>query len=259
MGSAQDQAEFWKRAARDWAEFFEPHFWPLWEVMLERANVRAGTEFFDAGCGAGGASELAAIHGAKITGLDATEDLLEIARERVPEGNFRTGDLEALPYPDASFDISFAANSIQFTYDPIQTLRELRRVTKLGGKIVFAVWPPPEQNDFGSAIAMTMTKVVGKKPRVGPFALSAPGLLEDVIEKSGAKILSDELVSCPMVYKEFEELWRTHRTPGGAQTAIATVGEDVLKEAVREAVQKFVQPSGRIHLDNQLRCVLLQA
>jgi cyclopropane fatty-acyl-phospholipid synthase-like methyltransferase len=66
--------------------------------MLDAAKVGQGRCFFDAGCGGGGASVLAAQRGAHVSGLDASEAPIAIARERVPHGDFRVGDLEALPY-----------------------------------------------------------------------------------------------------------------------------------------------------------------
>src|SRR5947208_11011986 len=104
MGSATVQGPLWGRAAHDWAELQEPMALPLWEAMLDAAAVGPGTRLLDAGCGAGGASVLAAGWGAQVNGLDAAPALVAIARERVPDGDFRVGDLEALPYADDTFD-----------------------------------------------------------------------------------------------------------------------------------------------------------
>ena len=92
MGSSELQGKLWGAAARDWAELFEPTSMPIWEAMLDSAEVGQGTRFLDLGCGGGGASVLAAKRGAQVAGLDAAEALLDIARERLPDGNFRVGD-----------------------------------------------------------------------------------------------------------------------------------------------------------------------
>jgi SAM-dependent methyltransferase len=68
----------------------------------------------DVGCGTGGAAFLAAGHGARVAGLDASLDSVEVARERVPTGDFRVGDMESLPWPDGSFDVVTGSNSFQF-------------------------------------------------------------------------------------------------------------------------------------------------
>src|SRR5215212_10391565 len=105
MGSAQVQGELWDAAAANWAELQEPTGSPLWRVMFDAAGVSDGTWLLDAGCGAGGASVIAADRGAKVSGIDASPALIEIARERLPNGDFRIGDLEALPFEDATFDV----------------------------------------------------------------------------------------------------------------------------------------------------------
>src|SRR5437764_5955317 len=80
MGSAAVQGQLWGRAAHDWAELQEPTALPLWAAMLDAAAVGPGVHVLDAGCGAGGASTLAAHRGAQVNGLDAAEALLAIAR-----------------------------------------------------------------------------------------------------------------------------------------------------------------------------------
>ncbi len=112
--SARVQGELWGSAAEDWAGLQEPMGRPLWEVMLRQARVDKGTTLLDAGCGAAGACLLASKRGARVSGLDASEGLVAIARRRVPDGDFRVGDLEALPYRDGTFEAVMAANSIQF-------------------------------------------------------------------------------------------------------------------------------------------------
>src|SRR3954470_15287339 len=128
MRSATRQGRLWGAAAQAWAELQEPLALPLWEAMLDAAAVGPGTRVLDAGCGAGGASVRAARRGAHVNGLDAAEALLAIARRRLPDGDFRTGDLEALPYPTGTFDAILVADVLPYVADPVAVLRELRRV-----------------------------------------------------------------------------------------------------------------------------------
>ena len=100
MGSARVQGELWGRAPEDWAGMQEAQHAPLFEAMLDAAGVGDGVRFFDAGCGGGGASVLADGRGAAVSGLDASAPLIDVARDRVSGGDFRVGDLEALPFAD---------------------------------------------------------------------------------------------------------------------------------------------------------------
>ena len=87
----------WGVRARDWAAIQEGQCRPVYESVFDRTRVTAGTVYLDAGCGAGMAAQIAAQRGARVSGLDTAENLLAIARSRVPAGNFRVGELEELP------------------------------------------------------------------------------------------------------------------------------------------------------------------
>jgi len=114
-GEAKPTAEvngvLWGTRSADWASLQEGQCRPVYEAVLERLSVGPGTVLLDAGCGAGMASQMAASRGARVTGLDASEALLAIARQRVPEGTFGLSDLETLPFADKSFDVVTGFNS----------------------------------------------------------------------------------------------------------------------------------------------------
>ena len=136
-GEAKPTAEvngvLWGTRSADWAQLQEGQCQPVYEAVLERLSVGPGTALLDAGCGAGMASQMAASRGARVTGVDASEALLAIARQRVPDGTFGCSDLETLPFADASFDAVTGFNSFQYAGNPGKALAEARRVTKPGG------------------------------------------------------------------------------------------------------------------------------
>jgi ubiquinone/menaquinone biosynthesis C-methylase UbiE len=70
--------------------------------------------------------QLAARLGAQVSGLDAAEPLLAITRERVPRGDFRTGEMERLPYSNQTFDVVAGINAFQFAASPVTALQEAR-------------------------------------------------------------------------------------------------------------------------------------
>jgi SAM-dependent methyltransferase len=96
----------------------------------------------DVGCGPGTiTADLAArVPQGHITGLDAAPDVLGKAHAHATERGvqniaFAPGDVHALPFPDASFDVVHAHQVLQHITDPVQALREMRRVTRPGGLI----------------------------------------------------------------------------------------------------------------------------
>jgi SAM-dependent methyltransferase len=119
-----------------------------WEAVAGAAGVGAGTALLDLGCGDGAFCAFAARRGAAVHGLDAEPDAIAEALERVPDGDFRVGLMEHLPWPDASFDVVTAFNALQYALDAELALIEATRVTRRGGRIAVCKWGPPAENEF---------------------------------------------------------------------------------------------------------------
>src|SRR5665213_17625 len=166
--TAAVNARLWGARARDWAEVQEVLARPLYEAVFARAGLKPGVAYLDAGCGAGLAAQIASTAGARVSGIDATEELLAIARERMPQGDFRAGELEALPYADKSFDLVTGFNAFQFAGNPAAALGEARRVLKPGGTVAIVTWGKPE----GMQAAALVTSLKALMPTPPP---GAPG------------------------------------------------------------------------------------
>ena len=255
MKSATRQGRLWGAAAQDWAELQEPMALPLWEAMLDAAAVGPGTRLLDAGCGAGGASVRAARRGAHVNGLDTTEALLAIARRRLPDGDFRVGDLEALPYPSGTFDAILVADVLPYAADPVAVLRELRRVCAWQGRVVVATWGRPEECDQW-AIETAVRAVVPVPPDVERFALSGPGALEGLLVQADLAVIGGGTVACLSEYPDGETLWRAQAAAGPVQAALRVVGAAPLKAAVLSAVAPYRTSTGSVRLQNHFRYVV---
>jgi SAM-dependent methyltransferase len=248
MGSAKIQGDLWGQVPSDWATLQEPKHIPLFEAMLHAANVGMGTRFLDAGCGGGGASLLAAQRGAQIYGLDAAEGLVEIAQAKIPSGDFRVGDLEALPFENGSFDAVIAANSVQYAENRVAALRELGRVCTPEGRIVVGLFGSPEKVEYRRILQGIRDALPAPPPGDGPFGLSAPGKLEGLIEEAGLKIIDSGEVNCPFHYPDFETFWRGNASAGPLQSAMRIAGEEKIKAAIRDAAGAFRNRDGRIDI-----------
>lgn len=250
MGSANIQGDLWGVGARDWTNLQELKHQPLFEVMLAEAGVASGTRFLDAGCGGGSASLLAAQRGADVSGLDAAAGMIEVARERVPAGDFRVGDIQELPYEDDSFDAVIAANSVQYSEDRIATLRELGRVCSEDGKIVCGLFGSKDKFQYSAIIEAVRNALPEPPSGDGPFGLSEPGVLEDLMRKAGLTVQSTGEVECPFSYPDFETLWRVNAAAGPFQAALKSVSEGKLEAAVRNAAQPYEDGRGGFRFEN---------
>jgi len=255
MGSSTVQGELWGASARDWAELQEPQHLPVWEAMLDAVKVKQDTRFFDAGCGGGGTSILAAQRGAHVSGLDASDALIAIAHERVPHGDFRVGDLESLPYGEKEFDAIVAALSVQYTSDPIAALRELKRVCNSSGYFAISTWDEPEYCEQRVLLKAVRDTLPSPPAGGGPFALSAAGALENLVAQAGWKVTASNIVDCPFEYPDLETHWRAQRSAGPLQAALKTVSEAQLRAAVEEAIKPFQTSTGGVRLQNRFRVI----
>ena len=102
----KEAGQGWGARSVEWAYLLEPYARPANELLLDRLKVGDGTRLLDIACGSGFAARLASGRGAIVAGLDAASPLVTIARARTPAGDFRVGDMFALPFADASFDVA---------------------------------------------------------------------------------------------------------------------------------------------------------
>ena len=137
----------------------------------------------------------------------------------------------------------------------LAALREMRRVTAPGGRMIVAIWGTPDECEMRVVLKAIRDTMPSPPPGKGPFSLSGPGVLEALIEQTGATVQSQDAADCPFYYDDFDALWRAQRSAGVIQGAIQTVGEAPLRQAVRRAVAPFCSPAGRIRLENRFRFV----
>jgi SAM-dependent methyltransferase len=140
--------EFKEAQRQGWKHFapLEALTTPAAARLVKFANVRAGQNVLDVGCGTGVAAITAARIGARVRGVDLTPELLERARENARIANvkidFCEGDAEALPFDDVTFGVVLSHFGHMFAPRPDVAMAEMLRVLKRGGTIAFTTWPP---------------------------------------------------------------------------------------------------------------------
>ena len=160
------------------------HFAPLEMVttpaagrLVKLARVAAGQLVLDVCCGTGVVAVTAARKGAEVTGLDFTPELLARAHEnaRIAKLNvdWQDGDVEALPFPDNTFDVVLSQFGHMFAPRPDVAIGEMLRVLRPGGTIAFSTWPP--EHYFGRLFL-----VVSRYMPTPPPGITPPTLWGDV-------------------------------------------------------------------------------
>lgn len=115
-------------------------------TLIQFSQLQAGHTALDVGCGTGVVAITAARFGARASGLDISPQLLACAENNKQLANldidFKEGDVEDLPYSDASFDVVLSQFGHMFATNAQRAIDEMLRVLKPGGTIAFSTWPP---------------------------------------------------------------------------------------------------------------------
>jgi SAM-dependent methyltransferase len=115
--------------------------------LVRSMNIKSGEDILDVACGNGNTAITARRMSANVTGIDITAELLELAVEEAKmaqvEGiTWKEGDAQNLPFEDESFDVVLSTFGHMFAPQAELVAKEMIRVTKRGGRIGFATWPP---------------------------------------------------------------------------------------------------------------------
>ncbi|MBC7235672.1 MAG: methyltransferase domain-containing protein [Chloroflexi bacterium] len=108
-------------------------------LIYRLARPRAGETALDVGTGTGHWAIDLARKGLKVTGVDTSEAMLAVARQKSAAVAWQRGDAQALPFADYSFQLVLAVTTLEFVRDPQVALAEMARVTAPGGRMVVAV------------------------------------------------------------------------------------------------------------------------
>ncbi len=255
-GSSAVQGRLWGQRAQDWAEVQEDSVRPVFVEVVERF-VRPGVQLLDVGCGSGRFAQLAAGAGANAVGIDATPELLEIAAARTPGATFRPGEMEDLPFANATFDVVTGFNSFQYAARPAAALAEARRVVKPEGQVVVMIWGTAEECEASPYLAALGALVPPPPPGApGPFALSQPGALEALVREAGLEPLARHVVESPWHYADLETALRGLLSSGPARRAVENSSEEAAAEATTRAIAPYRRPDGGYTLRNHFHYLL---
>jgi len=255
--SAAIEGRLWSARADDWAGIQERQVAPAYEAALDALRVGPSTRLLDAGCGAGMFIRLAADRGADVHGLDASEGLLAHARSRVPGAPLLQGDLEQLPYEEASFDIVTGFNSFQYAARPAAALAEARRVVVPEGRVLLLNWAPAglcEAAGYLMALGALMPPPPPGAP--GPFALSDTEALSALFDDAGLDVVAVEDIECVWSYPDELTATAGLMCAGPVVGVIEHAGEQVVRAATDSFLEPFRTADGGYRITNVFRYVI---
>ena len=163
------------------------------------AAVAGAPSVLDAGCGSARLTLAIATAGAEqVVGIDTSADRLAQGRARISTHalgarvQLMTADFDrALPFGDGRFGAAVSRLALMIASDPVATLRELRRVTAPGGRIVTAVWAPVSENTWFELPRASAAAVLGRERADYARSFGRLGSPEEATEAQWAAGLVD--------------------------------------------------------------------
>jgi SAM-dependent methyltransferase len=197
-------------------------------LLVKFASVDEGDSVLDVGSGTGAlAFALAeAIPSVRVTGVDPSSAYVRYAQARTPGDRvrFSVGDAQALEIPDASIDKTLSLLVMNFIPDAKKALREMIRVTRLGGVVAAAVWDYGEGMEmlrvfWDEAVALDST-IAARDERNMP--LCRPGELAALWRANGLERVEELPITIELSFASFDDYWRPFlggQGPAGAYAA----------------------------------------
>ncbi|WP_416140436.1 class I SAM-dependent methyltransferase [Halomonas sp. HK25] len=208
------------------------------EALCTAVDPHGGERVLDIACGSGTAALVAARRYCEVTGIDYVPALIERARQRAAaEGfdvDFQVADAQALPFPDAHFDVVLSVYGVQFAPDQARAASELLRVCRLGGRIGLAT-PIPKgwSGDFFATNAKYMPPPPGLHP---PLRWGTAAGLDELLGAGTSAIGSEERTAL-QYYRSVDHAVQVFlRYFGPAIRASDAAGEDA-RERFRDELQ----------------------
>ncbi len=222
--------EGWGRKAVDFATLCEPANCREYIAVHHRLGVDANDRLLDVACGSGLALELAGLRGAVCAGIDASQRLVAVARDRSPTADIRVGDMHSLPWEDGSFDVVTSFRGVWGT--TADAVGEIRRVVAPGGRVGLTVWGHIKASSGSWALAPFRLAAEAKvENQAAMVALGRPGAGEELLARFG--FVDVKRIEVPFVWEfaDPDSYARAVASTGPAYEAIQNVGEAAFLEA----------------------------
>ena len=216
----------------DLAEVLDESLRPLGEAALAALAPRAGEHVLDIGCGAGHTSRALAAMTApngRVTGVDISAPLLEIARARGGGPRFVLADAGTERIEGAPFDAAFSRFGVMFFDDPTAAFAHLREQLRAGGRLAFVCWRSFEENPWMWLPLDAVAPLLKEKPpppdpaAPGPFAFANRTKVETVLLAAGFR---------DVALTPHDVRYRIGADPGQAATVALRIG--MLGRLIRE-------------------------
>ncbi len=264
----------WGEAAagwRKWWRVFEAAAQPLNDRLVELAGVKPGDAVLDVASGIGEPALTAAKRAGpsgRVLATDLAAPMLAVARERARELHlanveFREMDAEKLDVQAASFDAAVCRWAVMLVLDPVAVCRGVRRALKPGARFATAVWGEAARVPFLSIPFEVATREASLPPpppgAPGPLTMGKAGTLENVLVEAGFEDIRSEKLTVAFTFASASEFADFLEDASGTMRRVLETQPPEVRARVRSGVERATERhrdrEGRLHLENEVRCV----
>jgi ubiquinone/menaquinone biosynthesis C-methylase UbiE len=210
-------------------------------IFLDWLAPPASAHWLDVGCGTGLFTELILDTHAPATvfAIDQAAGQIEHARRKTlaKRAYFQTGDAQALPFSDATFDVVASALVINFIPDRPRALSEMRRVTRTNGVVAGYIWDFSEELSPSGPFRLGMREIVADLPALPGTEDSSLGALRSLFVRAGLEEIATRTIEVTVSFPNFDDFWLAQTPSYSPMTkliaAMTTSERAKLTQAVR--------------------------
>jgi SAM-dependent methyltransferase len=232
-------------AADSYDRFMGRYSVPLAAEFADFAGVASGHRVLDVGCGPGAlTTELVRRLGAAaVTAVDPSEPFVAAARERHPGVDVRLASADELPFAEDGFDTALAQLVVHFMADPVAGLRELARVTRVGGVVAACVWDHAGGRSPLSVFWEASHRLDASAADESHLPGAREGHLAELFAQAGLDAIEQGVLTVSVEHPSFEEWWEPYTlgvAPAGAYIAKL---EPEVQTRFRELCRELLPPA----------------
>jgi SAM-dependent methyltransferase len=164
--------------------------------------------------------------------------------------------MEALPYDDDRFDAVTGFNAYELAADPVNALREARRVARPGAPVLVATWGRRDRCEAAACLEALARLCSRGSPE--ELVWSADGALEAAAERAGLHPAGREEVLCAWTFRDEDHAVRALSSTGPAADAAEAVGSDLVREVIVAAIEPYAMSGGGFRLENTFTHLVTQ-
>jgi SAM-dependent methyltransferase len=217
---------------------------PLASEFVELAGPRPGQRALDVGCGPGVLTAMLVdrLGAPSVSAIDPSSSFVAATRSRFPGVDVRLGVAEALPFRDATFDVTAAQLVVHFMADPVAGVAEMRRVTRPAGTVAACVWDHAGDSGPLSAFWDAVHDLDPASTGEADLAGAREGQLVQLFRLAGLRDVEAGVLTVSVPFTTFDEWWEPFTLGVGPSGGYVAGLDGERREALRKRCADRLPP-----------------